>query len=69
LEPAYPFPGPEVEKKSKLEPSAIFDMIDKFINKHSQINVLATTLREVYSTNHHSWRAMAWIDVENKGKL
>ena len=23
---------------------------------------MATTLREVHSTNHHSWSAVAWID-------
>jgi 2-dehydro-3-deoxygluconokinase len=55
-------PGPEVKAKSKLDPSAFFDMIDKVINKHPQIKILATTLREVHSTNRHSWSAVAWID-------
>ena len=59
-------PGPEVEAKSKLDPSAFFDMIDKVTNKHPQIKVVATTLREVHSTNRHSWSAVAWIDG-NKG--
>lgn len=55
-------PGPEVEAKSKLDPSAFFNMIDKVINKHPQIKILATTLRQVHSTNRHSWSAVAWID-------
>ena len=55
-------PGPEVAAKSKLDPSAFFGMIDKVIAKHPQVKVVATTLREVHSTNHHSWSAVAWID-------
>ncbi|MGA7160218.1 MAG: sugar kinase [Bacteroidota bacterium] len=55
-------PGPEVASKSKLDPSAFFGMIDKVIAKHPQVKVVATTLREVHSTNHHSWSAVAWID-------
>ncbi len=55
-------PGPEVAAKSKLDPSAFIGMIDKVINKHPQIKIVATTLREVHSTNRHSWSAVAWID-------
>ena len=55
-------PGPEVAAKSKLDPSAFFGMIDNVIKKHPQIKVVATTLREVHSTNRHSWSAVAWID-------
>ena len=54
--------GPEVEAKSKLDPSAFFGMIDQVIAKHPQIKVVATTLREVHSTNRHSWSAVAWIN-------
>ena len=54
--------GPEVAAKSKLDPSAFFGMIDKVITKHPQVKVVATTLREVHSTNRHSWSAVAWID-------
>jgi len=55
-------PGPEVAAKSKLDPSAFFGMIDKVTAKHPQVKVVATTLREVHSTNRHSWGAVAWID-------
>lgn len=55
-------PGPEVEASSKLDPSTFFGMIDKVLKKHPQIKVVATTLREVHSTVHHSWGAVAWIN-------
>ncbi len=57
-------PGPEVEKKSKLDPSAFFQMIEKVTEKYPNVKIVATTLREVHSTNSHSWSAVAWIDGE-----
>jgi 2-dehydro-3-deoxygluconokinase len=54
-------PGPEVAAKSKLDSSAFFGMIANVTKKHPQIQVVATTLREVHSTNRHSWSAVAWI--------
>jgi 2-dehydro-3-deoxygluconokinase len=55
-------PGPKVAAKSKLDPSAFIGMIDTVTKKHPQLKVLATTLREVHSTNRHSWSAVAWIN-------
>lgn len=55
-------PGPEVKARSKLDPSTFFGMIDKVIDKYPQIKIVATTLRQVHATNHHSWGAVAWID-------
>ncbi len=55
-------PGPEVAAKSKLDPSVFFGMIDRVVQVFPQIKVVATTLREVHSTNHHSWSAVAWVD-------
>jgi 2-dehydro-3-deoxygluconokinase len=55
-------PGPEVAAKSKLDPSTFFGMIDQVVAKYPNIKVVATTLREVHSTAHHSWGAVAWID-------
>lgn len=55
-------PGPEMAAKSKLDPSTFFGMIDKVVKKHPQVKIVATTLREVHSTNRHSWSAVAWID-------
>lgn len=55
-------PGPEVAAKSKLDPSAFIGMIDKVTRKYPQVKIIATTLREVHSTNHHTWGAVAWIN-------
>src|SRR5512140_2890634 len=57
-------PGPEVAAKNKLDPSAFIGMIDRVTKKHPQIKIVATTLREVHSTNRHSWSAVAWINGE-----
>ncbi|HWQ54959.1 MAG TPA: sugar kinase [Bryobacteraceae bacterium] len=62
LQKGLGIPGPEVAAKSKLDPSAFFGMIDQVIKKHPQVKIVATTLREVHSTNHHSWSAVAWIN-------
>jgi 2-dehydro-3-deoxygluconokinase len=55
-------PGPEVAAKSKLDPSVFFGMIGQVVEKFPTVKIVATTLREVHSTNHHSWGAVAWID-------
>jgi 2-dehydro-3-deoxygluconokinase len=54
--------GQDVEAKSKLDPSSFFAMIDKVVKKQPHVKVVATTLREVHSTNRHSWSAVAWIN-------
>src|SRR5205085_5355282 len=54
--------GVDVESKGKLDPSAFFGMIGKVTAKHPHVKVVATTLREVHSTNRHSWSAVAWIN-------
>src|ERR1700733_15227159 len=55
-------PGPEVAAKSKLDPSAFFGMIDRVVEQHPRVKIVATTLREVHSTSKHSWGAVAWIN-------
>ena len=62
LQKGLGIPGPDVGAKSKLDPSAFFGMIDRVVKKHSQIKAVATTLREVHSTNRHSWGAVAWVN-------
>ena len=54
--------GPDVGAKSKLDPAAFFAMIEKVVAKHPGVKAVATTLREVHSTNHHSWGAVAWVN-------
>ena len=55
-------PGPQVAARSKLDPSVFVGMIEQVATKYPQIKVVATTLREVHSTNRHSWGAVAWIN-------
>src|SRR3954463_6776279 len=62
LQKGLGIPGQDVHAASKLDPSAFFAMIDKVVKKHPQVKVVATTLREVHSTNRHSWSAVAWIN-------
>ncbi|MDF3067553.1 MAG: PfkB domain protein [Polyangiaceae bacterium] len=54
--------GQDVQAHSKLDPSAFFAMIDKVVAKHPHTKAVATTLREVHSTNRHTWGAVAWVD-------
>jgi 2-dehydro-3-deoxygluconokinase len=58
-------PGPEASSRSKLDPGAFLGMIDQVVKKFPQIKVIATTLREVHSTNRHSWGAVAWINGQS----
>ncbi len=62
LQKGLGIPGPEVEAKSKLDPSLFFAMIDRVVKKLPRAKVVATTLREVHSTNRHSWSAVAWVN-------
>jgi 2-dehydro-3-deoxygluconokinase len=57
-------PGPEINTKSKLDPSMFCKMIDEVAKRFPQIKVVATTIREVHSTNCHTWSAIACIGGE-----
>ena len=56
--------GPDVEDKaeSKLDPKNFFKMIGDAVEKFPNVKAVATTLREVHSTNRHSWSAVLWHD-------
>jgi 2-dehydro-3-deoxygluconokinase len=62
LQKGLGIPGPEVAAKSKLDPNAFFGMMDNVAKKLPHVKVVATTLREVHSTNRHSWSAVAWME-------
>lgn len=64
LQTGLGIPGPEVAATSKLDPSAFTAMIDQVVGQFPQVRIVATTLREVHSTNRHSWSAVAWINGE-----
>jgi len=53
--------GPEVgAARSQLDPRTFFDMIDRTVERYPNIRLVATTLREVHSTNRHDWAAVLW---------
>ncbi len=56
--------GPEVTKKdeSKLNPDVFFEMIERTVKEFPNIKMVATTLREVQSTNRHEWAAVLWLN-------
>ena len=62
LQKGLGIPGPEVAAKSKLDPSVFFGMMDNVVKKLPHVRAVATTLREVHTTNRHSWSAVAWIN-------
>jgi 2-dehydro-3-deoxygluconokinase len=45
-----------------LDPSVFFGMMDQVNEMYPNVKIVATTLREVRSTNRHRWGAVAWID-------
>jgi 2-dehydro-3-deoxygluconokinase len=61
LQKGLGIPGPEIKAESKLDPSAFFAMMDRVTAQHPRLKIVATTLREVHSTNRHQWGAVAWI--------
>jgi len=61
--------GPKVDApksgdpaKSKLDPDTFFQLIERVVEQHPNIKLVATTLREVHSTNRHDWAAVLWMD-------
>lgn len=54
--------GQDVQSKSKLDPEAFFGLIDRVVEQHPNIKMVATTLREVHSTNRHDWAAVLWLN-------
>jgi 2-dehydro-3-deoxygluconokinase len=62
LQKGLGIPGPKVTAKSKLDPSAFFDMMEQVAARFPNMKIVATTLREVHSTNRHEWGAVAWVE-------
>jgi 2-dehydro-3-deoxygluconokinase len=55
--------GPKVDKRaSKLDPASFLGMTEVVKKRFPAIKAVATTLREVHSTNRHSWSAVLWLD-------
>ncbi len=62
LQKGLGIPGPEVAAKSKLDPETFFQMIDRVVAQFPNVKLVATTLREVHSTNRHDWAAVLWLN-------
>jgi len=54
--------GQDVESSSKLDPQNFFKLIDQAVKKFPNVKMVATTLREVHSTNRHDWAAVLWLE-------
>ncbi|HUE70292.1 MAG TPA: PfkB family carbohydrate kinase, partial [Pirellulaceae bacterium] len=61
--------GPDVEAKNKLDSSAFVGMMDQVAKAFPNMKVVATTLREVFTTNRHCWSAVAWINGQTYSAL
>ncbi len=48
-----------------LTRAAFYAVIDKAVKKFPNVKAVATTLREVHSTNRHTWGAVAWVEWQN----
>lgn len=69
LQKGLGFAGPDVETKdktatSKLDTGAFLAMMEHVVKRFPKTKVVATTLRHVHTTNHHSWSAVAWVNGE-----
>ncbi len=65
LQKGLGLPGQDVHSQSKLDPKNFFGMIDEVRERHPNVNLVATTLREVHSTNRHDWAAVLHVDGQN----
>jgi len=61
LQKGLGIPGPDATARSGLDPGVFVAMIDRVVARHPNVKVVATTLRDVRSTNRHSWSAVAWV--------
>jgi 2-dehydro-3-deoxygluconokinase len=67
LQKGLGFAGPDVSASakaasSKLDTGAFLAMIEQVVARFPKTKIVATTLREVHNTNHHSWSAVAWVN-------
>jgi 2-dehydro-3-deoxygluconokinase len=62
LQKGLGIPGQDVAAKSGLDPETFFKLIERVVERHPNIKVVATTLREVHSANRHDWAAVLWLD-------
>jgi 2-dehydro-3-deoxygluconokinase len=56
--------GPDVQSKSKLDTKVFFQMIGQVTSEFPNVKMVATTLREVESSNRHQWGSVVWCNAE-----
>jgi 2-dehydro-3-deoxygluconokinase len=56
--------GPDIKSASKLDPESFYRTIEEVVQRWPNIKAVATTLRDVKSTNRHLWSAVLWLDGE-----
>jgi 2-dehydro-3-deoxygluconokinase len=54
--------GPDVAARSALDPDTFFLMIERVVEEFPNVRLVATTLREVHSSNRHDWASVLWLD-------
>ncbi|MEA4864390.1 MAG: sugar kinase [Sphaerochaeta sp.] len=54
--------GPEVVKADKLDPTSFYSMMESVQKRFPTVKAVATTMREVLSTNRHRWSAVLYLD-------
>jgi len=67
LQKGLGFAGPEVAASSKvaaskLDTTVFLGMMEQVAKRYPKTKAVATTLREVHTTNHHTWSAVAWVN-------
>jgi 2-dehydro-3-deoxygluconokinase len=65
LQKGLAIPGPEISGTGPMSPDSFLAMIDRVTRRFPQVKAVATTIRQVHSTKHHSWSAVAWINGES----
>ena len=56
--------GPDVVATAgaATDPNTFFEMIGRVVETFPNVKAVATTLREVHSTNRHDWAAVLWMN-------
>lgn len=54
--------GPDIHAASKLDPEAFYRTIEEVTARWPNVLGVATTLRDVKSTNRHLWSAVLWLE-------
>lgn len=53
--------APDAHAQSTLDPAVFVAMMGEVTARFSNLKVVATTLRDVRSANHHTWSAVSWV--------